>query len=156
MLHVTSLLNGWVSRAPVIHKGNLITSYFSRHHSLPPWLIMHDVARTNSWNVQRAVNMRTGFGEVITFSRVCFGILFKFCPIRNYRRELGSRCDHVRCISIVKPTTCTSVSSSFYFGMTLCMFRTYLSFHHQEFKTVHTAIGICQTDTALCLLAGTR
>ena len=24
-----------------------------------------------------------------------------------------------------------------------------LSFHHQEFKTVHTATGICQTDTAV-------
>jgi len=27
-----------------------------------------------------------------------------------------------------------------------------LSVHHQEFKTVHTATGICQTDTATCLL----
>jgi len=27
-----------------------------------------------------------------------------------------------------------------------------LSVHHQEFKTVHTAIGVCQTDTAVCLL----
>jgi len=27
-----------------------------------------------------------------------------------------------------------------------------LSVHHQEFKTVHTATGICQTDTADCLL----
>jgi len=26
-----------------------------------------------------------------------------------------------------------------------------LSVHHQEFKTVHTASGICQTDTATCL-----
>jgi len=25
--------------------------------------------------------------------------------------------------------------------------------HHQEFKTVHTATDICQTDTAVCLLA---
>jgi len=31
-----------------------------------------------------------------------------------------------------------------------------LSAHHQESKTVHTASGICQTDTADCLLAGTR
>jgi len=23
--------------------------------------------------------------------------------------------------------------------------------HHQEFKTVHIATGICQTDTAVCL-----
>jgi hypothetical protein len=31
-----------------------------------------------------------------------------------------------------------------------------LSVHHQEFKTVHTASGICETDSADCLLAGTR
>ena len=30
------------------------------------------------------------------------------------------------------------------------------SVHHQEFETVHTATGICQTDTAVYLLAGTR
>jgi len=30
-----------------------------------------------------------------------------------------------------------------------------LSAHHQEFKTVHTATSICQTDTAVCLLVGT-
>jgi len=28
-----------------------------------------------------------------------------------------------------------------------------LSVHHQEFKIVHTATGICQTDTADCLVA---
>jgi hypothetical protein len=28
-----------------------------------------------------------------------------------------------------------------------------LSVHRQEFKTVYTATGICQTDTAVCLLA---
>ena len=28
-----------------------------------------------------------------------------------------------------------------------------LSVHHQESKTVHTAIGICQTANATCLLA---
>jgi len=26
--------------------------------------------------------------------------------------------------------------------------------HHQEFKTVRTATGICQTDTVACLQAG--
>jgi len=30
-----------------------------------------------------------------------------------------------------------------------------LSFHNQEFKTVYTATGICQTDTAVRLLART-
>jgi len=28
--------------------------------------------------------------------------------------------------------------------------------HHQEFKTIYTATGVCQTDTAVCLLAETR
>ena len=31
-----------------------------------------------------------------------------------------------------------------------------LSVHYQEFKTVHTAPGICQTDTAVCLLASSQ
>jgi len=31
-----------------------------------------------------------------------------------------------------------------------------LSVHHLEFKTVHTATSICQTDSADCLLVGTR
>ena len=79
--------------------------------------------------------------------------------------------------SIVKPTRCTTVSNLFYFGMTLYMFRAvfpsiigssrlYIQqqafvkqivlcacVHHQEFKTVHTATGICQAYTAVCLLA---
>jgi hypothetical protein len=29
-----------------------------------------------------------------------------------------------------------------------------LSVHHQEFKIVHTATCLCQTDTAVCLLPG--
>ena len=31
-----------------------------------------------------------------------------------------------------------------------------LSVRHQEFKDAHTATGVCQRDTAVCLLAGTR
>ena len=31
-----------------------------------------------------------------------------------------------------------------------------ISVHLKEFKTVHTVTGICQTDTATCLLARTR
>jgi len=31
-----------------------------------------------------------------------------------------------------------------------------LCVHHQEFKTVHTAKGICQIDTAVCLLASSQ
>jgi len=53
-------------------------------------------------------------------------------------------------ISIVKTTRCTIGSNLFYFGMTLHLSEG-LSVHHQEFKTVHTATGICQTNTADCL-----
>ena len=31
-----------------------------------------------------------------------------------------------------------------------------LSVHHQEFKTLHAATSVCQTDTAVSLLAGTH
>jgi len=31
-----------------------------------------------------------------------------------------------------------------------------LSVQHKQFKTVHTATGICQTDTADCLLASSQ
>ena len=50
-------------------------------------------------------------------------------------------------VSIVKPTRCTNVSNLFYFGKTVHV-SDGLSVHHQEFETVHTATGICQTDTA--------
>ena len=53
---------------------------------------------------------------------------------------------------IIKPTRCTNVSNLFYFGMTLHV-SDGLSVHHQQFKTVNTATGNCQTDTAVCLLA---
>jgi len=43
-----------------------------------------------------------------------------------------------------------------YFGVTLYVFRDGPSVHHQEFKTVHTASGICQTGSADCLLASSQ
>jgi len=62
-----------------------------------------------------------------------------------------------RVISIVKPTRCTNVSNYFIlflFWNDILHVSDGLSVYHQEFKTVHTASGICQTDTAVCLLAG--
>ena len=53
-------------------------------------------------------------------------------------------------ISIIKPTRCTNVSNLFYFGMTLDVLDG-LSVHHREFKTVHTATGICLTNTCCCM-----
>jgi len=53
---------------------------------------------------------------------------------------------------MVKLNRCTNVSNLFYFGITVHV-SDGLSVHHQEFKTVHTATGICQTGTAECLLA---
>jgi len=47
-------------------------------------------------------------------------------------------------VSIVKPTKCTNVSNLFYVGINLHVSEGF-SVHHQEFTTVHTATGICQT-----------
>ena len=63
------------------------------------------------------------------------------------------RAVHRNIISIVKPTRCTNVSNLFYFWNDALHVSDGLSVHHQEFKTVHTATGICQTDTAVFELA---
>ena len=53
-------------------------------------------------------------------------------------------------ISIIKSTRCTNVSNFFLFCNGTLHVSDGLSVHHQEFTTVHTAIGVCQTDTAVC------
>ena len=53
-------------------------------------------------------------------------------------------------LSIVKPTRCINVSNLFQWSNTLHISNG-LSVHYQELKTVHTAPGIYQTDTADCL-----
>jgi hypothetical protein len=50
-------------------------------------------------------------------------------------------------IPVVKPTRCTSFSNYLFLHNTLHVSEG-LSVHHQEFRTVHTATGICQTDRA--------
>jgi len=47
------------------------------------------------------------------------------------------------------------MSQIYFIRVTLHVFDS-LSIHHQELKTVHTATGICQTDTAVRLLASSR
>jgi len=57
-------------------------------------------------------------------------------------------------ICIVRPTRCSNVSNLFYFGMRNDTLHCSdgLSVHHEELKPVHTATGICQTDSAaVCL-----
>ena len=77
-----------------------------------------------------------------------------FCYCKITVRAAGVR-DVMRWISIVKPSRCINVSNLFYWSNTLHV-SDGLSVQHQEFKTAHTETGICQTDTALCLLVGTR
>jgi hypothetical protein len=59
-------------------------------------------------------------------------------------------------VYLVKLARCTNVSNLVYFWNDTLHVSDGLSVHHQEFKTVHTVTGICQTATAVCLLAGTR
>jgi len=44
------------------------------------------------------------------------------------------------------------MSQNYFIGLKL-RFPDGLSVHHQELENVHAATGICQTDTAVCLLA---
>ena len=57
--------------------------------------------------------------------------------------------------SIVKPTRFTSFFNLilFYFCSSPVHVSNGLSVHHQVSKTVHTASGVCHTDSADCLLA---
>ena len=49
-----------------------------------------------------------------------------------------------------------NISNLFYFVVALYMFRTVFPSIIRSLKTVHTASGICQTDSVDCLLVGTR
>jgi len=66
------------------------------------------------------------------------------------------RAVHRNIISIVKPTRCTNVSNLLIFWNGTVHVSDGFSAHHHEYKTVHTATDVCQIDTAVCLLAGTR
>jgi len=54
-------------------------------------------------------------------------------------------------ISRVNPTRCNNFSNLFCFRDNTLHGSDGLSIHHQEFKTVHTATGICQADGSICL-----
>jgi hypothetical protein len=58
-------------------------------------------------------------------------------------------------LPIVKPNRCSSFSNYLFLYNTIHV-SDGLSVHHQEFRTVYTATGVCQTDTTTCLLAGMR
>ena len=74
----------------------------------------------------------------------------KHCPVVSEIMTLQTNTQQH--ISIVKPSRCINVSNLFFWSNTLHVWDG-LSVHHQELKTVNTATGICQTDTADCLLA---
>jgi hypothetical protein len=75
--------------------------------------------------------------------------------LRGGVRHKQTTCRPHELISIVnRPDAAVSLIYLFWFN-TLHISEG-LSVHHQEFKTVHTATGICQTAAATCLLAGTR
>jgi hypothetical protein len=62
-------------------------------------------------------------------------------------RDLSSSTNITSSVSTVKPTRCINVSYLFNWSNTLHV-SDGLSIRHQELRTVHTATGICQTDTA--------
>ena len=101
--------------------------------------------RREFWNKKRLnLNEKVACTKIIRRTNKILGI------------DVGRCLDEVKCkwynkkniIPVVKPTRCTNVSNLFYFWNDTLHVSDGLSFHHQEFKTVHTA-----TDTAVCLLA---
>ena len=72
-------------------------------------------------------------------------VLFKF----GFHRAV-----HHNIISILKLIRYTSVSNLFWNDA--LHVSDGLSVHNLNFKTAHTPRDICQTDTAVCLLADTR
>jgi len=65
-----------------------------------------------------------------------------------------SLCLNDKNILIIKPTRCTN--SQIYFWDRTLHVSDSSSVHHQESSTVHTAIGICHTGCADCLLASSQ
>ena len=57
-------------------------------------------------------------------------------------------------ILVIKPTRCT-ISQIYFWNRTLHVSDTF-SVHHQDSSTVYTAIGICHTGYADCLLADSQ
>ena len=61
------------------------------------------------------------------------------------KTKSGKRAKAPDLISTVKSIGCTNVSKFILFWNDALHVSDGLSVHHQEFKTVHTATGICQT-----------
>ena len=68
------------------------------------------------------------------------------CVYYLYNKKIKKRYSF---FSTVKPTRFINVSNLFYWSNTLHVSDS-LFFHHQEFKTVHTATGICQILLSAC------
>jgi hypothetical protein len=75
------------------------------------------------------------------------------CTLRAYLRVYSAK---VYSAKVYSAKAMPIFSNFFYFWDNTLHVSDGLSVHHQEFKTVHTATGICQTGTATCLLASRR
>jgi hypothetical protein len=102
--------------------------------------------QTSTWILHTLLLQQGGSKTYLHRVWKCMSLLW-FC--RNLQLA------RVYYVPTVIPTRCTCLSNYLFLHNTLHV-SDGLSVHHQEFKTVHTATGICQADTATCLLAGTR
>ena len=106
--------------------------------------------------------MYCGSTNVSRRSSVPSSALFKGIPVQPISLVLNSVCNLTfigRCIVIYSYSKTNQMHRSIKFILfwndTLRVSNG-ISVHHQEFKTVHTATGICQTDTADCLLTSSQ
>jgi hypothetical protein len=109
-----------------------------------------EIEYKDHWNPLPVMNL---FREVAFILKITafWDVMLLDCGKLPFQEELATLIYN----PIVKPTRCTSFSNYLFLHNTLHVLDSF-SIHHQVFKTVHTAIGICQTATAICLLAGTR
>jgi hypothetical protein len=67
---------------------------------------------------------------------------------------LPEQLTHITYISVVNPTRFSNFSNLFYFWDNTLHVLDGLSVHHEEFKTVHTATGICMYSLELLITDG--
>jgi hypothetical protein len=80
---------------------------------------------------------------------LCLRLFLTYCHITGHSVKFFAE---FVCLLIIKPTRCTN--SQFYFWNRTVHVSDRFSVHHQESSTVYTAIGICHTGFADCLLVG--
>jgi hypothetical protein len=128
----------------------MIPARISRHNIQP---IRVSVIR---WFIGRGREMKAS--SVVPSSITYHPIYSIICglmvsAVRGTIWHNNSKSDPSFYISIINPRRCSNFWNLFYFGDNPLHVSDGLSIHHKEFKTVHTATGMCQSSISLLLVS---